>query len=276
MRLNDVASARTLLFVPGHRPDRFGKAAAAGADGVVLDLEDAVGADDKDTAREHVRAWLAEGNAAVVRVNGADTEFHDADLAALAGLATVVMLPKAEHARDVTAAAAVLGSGTGVVPLVETADGVLRAREICAAPAAVRPAFGSIDLAAQLGVDPDSHTALATARSTLVLAAAGAGCAPPLDGVTAKLDDEARLVADTEHAVELGFTGKLCVHPRQLAPVHAALAPAEEELRWAREVLAVAEQGSVGVYEGTMVDRPVVLRAERLLSRAGLSGAGAA
>ncbi|MBK1788455.1 HpcH/HpaI aldolase/citrate lyase family protein [Prauserella cavernicola] len=276
MRLNDVASARTLLFVPGHRPDRFAKAAAAGADGVVLDLEDAVAAEDKDTAREHVRTWLAEGNQAVVRVNAADTEHHDADLAALGGLATVVMLPKAEHARDVTAAAAVLGSGTGVVPLIETADGVLRAREICAAPAAVRPAFGSIDLAAQLGVDPDSHTALATARSTLVLAAAGAGCAPPLDGVTAAIGDEARLVADTEHAVALGFTGKLCVHPRQVAAVHAALEPSADELRWARGVLAVATtDGAVGVFESTMVDRPVVLRAERLLSRAGLSGAPA-
>ncbi|MFC4003872.1 HpcH/HpaI aldolase/citrate lyase family protein [Prauserella oleivorans] len=269
MRWDEVARARTLLFVPGHRPDRFAKAAAAGADGVVLDLEDAVSPADKDAAREHVRAWLADGNAAVVRVNGADTEWHDDDLAALTGLVTVVMLPKSEAASEVTATAAALGSGSGIVPLIETAEGVLGAREICAAPVTVRPAFGSIDLAAQLGVNPDSQRALLQARSSLVLAAAAAGCAAPLDGVTAALDDQQRLVGDTEHALELGFTGKLCVHPRQIAPVHAALAPSEDELRWARGVLAAAAGESVAVYEGQMVDRPVILRAQRILSRAG-------
>jgi citrate lyase subunit beta/citryl-CoA lyase len=199
---------------------------------------------------------------AVVRVNAVDTPWYEADVAALRGLASALMLPKAERPEDVGR------TGPVVVPLVETAAGVAAARELCAAPGVVRAAFGSIDLAAQLGVDPNSRTALLHARSTLVLAAAAAGCAPPVDGVTTALDDPEALTGDTAHAVELGFTGKLCVHPRQLAPVHAALRPTDAELEWARSVLRAGTGGAVAV-DGHLVDRPVLLRAERLLGRAG-------
>jgi citrate lyase subunit beta/citryl-CoA lyase len=255
----NLTAARTLLFVPGDRPDRFAKAAAAGADGVVVDLEDAVAPADKDAARAHAVAWLAAGNEVVVRVNAVDTPWYEADVAALAG--SPIMLPKAERAADVER------TGPVVVPLVETAAGLAAAREVCAARGVVRVAFGSIDLAAQLGVDPGSHRALLHARSTLVLAAAAAGCAPPLDGVTTALDDPDVLRRDTEHAVELGFTGKLCVHPRQVGPVHAALRPSEEDIAWAHRVLAAGE--SAVAVDGQLVDRPVLLRARRLLDRAG-------
>ncbi len=259
----NLATARTLLFVPGNRPDRFAKADTAGADGVILDLEDAVAPADKSAARAHAVAWLAAGHEAVVRVNAVGTPWHAGDVAALAGVP--VMLPKAERAADV----AVVAERTGdvVVPLVETAAGLAAAREVCGARGVVRVAFGSIDLAAELGVDPAAHTALLHARSALVLAAAAARCPPPLDGVTTALDDPAVLRRDTAHAVELGYTGKLCVHPRQLAPVHAALRPSEEDIEWARRVLAAGE--SAVAVDGQLVDRPVVLRARRLLDRAG-------
>jgi citrate lyase subunit beta/citryl-CoA lyase len=100
-----------------------------------------------------------------------------------------------------------------------------------------------------------------------VLAASTAGCAPPVDGVTTALSDVDAVRDDTRHAVELGFTGKLCVHPRQVPVVHEAFRPSEEELAWARSVLAAGD--GVSVVDGRMVDRPVLLRAERLLSRAG-------
>ncbi len=259
----NLGSARTVLFVPGDRPDRFAKAAAAGADAVVVDLEDAVAPADKDAARAHAVAWLEAGNEAVVRVNAVGTPWHDADVAALAGAA--IMLPKAERPADVERA------GRVVVPLVETAAGLAAAREVCAVAGVVRPAFGSIDLAAELGVDPGSHTALLHARSALVLAAAAAGCAPPLDGVTTALDDPRALRRDTAHAVELGFTGKLCVHPRQIGPVHDALRPSDEDIAWARRVLAAGESAgeSAVAVDGRLVDRPVRLRARRLLDRAG-------
>jgi len=254
----NLETARTLLFVPGDRPDRFAKAAAAGADAIVVDLEDAVAPADKEAARTHAVAWLDGGHEAVVRVNAVGTPWHDADVAALGG--APLMLPKAERAEDV----ARLGS---VVALVETAAGLSAAREVCGA--AVRVAFGSIDLAAELGVDPASQIALLHARSALVLAAAAAGAPPPLDGVTTALDDPGALTRDTAHAVELGFTGKLLVHPRQVKPVHAALRPSEEDIAWARRVLEAGE--SAVAVDGQLVDRPVLLRARRLLDRAGQS-----
>jgi citrate lyase subunit beta/citryl-CoA lyase len=256
-----IAAARSLLFVPGDRPDRFAKAAAAGADVVVLDLEDAVAPDAKVRARAHVVAWLAAGNPGVVRINAAGTRWHDDDVAAVRELASAVMVPKASRPDD-------LAGLPSVLPLIETAAGVAFAHVLCGVSTVVRPVFGSVDLAAELGVDPASHTALLHARSTLVVAAAAAGCAPPVDGVTTALTDEDAVRRDTEHAAALGFTGKLCVHPKQVEPVHAALRPSAAELTWARTVLAASTRGAVAV-DGQLVDRPVVLRARRLLDRTG-------
>lgn len=255
-----IADARTFLFVPGDRPDRFAKAAAAGADVVVLDLEDAVATAAKDTARDHVVAWLAAGNRAVVRINGARTPWYPDDVAAVRDLADSVMVPKAESAGDFDGLPSVL-------PLIETARGITAATDLCGLLAVVRPVFGSIDLAADLGVDPLSRTALLHARSALVLAAAATGCAPPVDGVTTALSDVDAVRDDTRHAVELGFTGKLCVHPRQVPAVHEAFRPSEEEIAWARSVLVAGD--GVAAVGGELVDRPVLLRAERLLRRAG-------
>jgi citrate lyase subunit beta/citryl-CoA lyase len=260
-----IAAARSFLFVPGHRSDRFAKAAAAGADVVVLDLEDAVGADRKDEARENVRAWLAEGHDAVVRVNAAGQPWHEDDLAAIAGRATAIMLPKAEDPRQVA------GVPAAVIPLLETAIGIERASAICRVASVIRPTFGSVDLAAQLGVDHRSHEALRHARSAVVLAAAAAGCGAPIDGVTTAVEDEAALRADVGHAVTLGFTAKLCVHPRQIATVNAGFTPSVAEVEWAKAVVAAGSDGSVSVHNGQMVDRPVLLRAQALLERAGES-----
>ncbi|MDQ3787448.1 MAG: aldolase/citrate lyase family protein, partial [Actinomycetota bacterium] len=129
-----------------------------------------------------------------------------------------------------------------------------------------RPVFGGIDFAADIGVDPLSRTALLHARSTLVLAAAVAGCAPPVDGVTMALSDVDAVRDDTRHAAELGFTGKLCVHPRQVPVVHEAFRPSDAEVAWARSVLAAGD--GVAAVDGQMVDRPVLLRARRILDRA--------
>ena len=253
-----IAEARSFLFVPGDRPDRFAKAAAAGADVVVLDLEDAVAQAAKEAARAHVAAWLAEGHTAVVRVNAAGTPWHAGDLAAVRD-AAAVMVPKAERPAD-------LDVHPSVLPLVETARGIAAAAELCAVDGVVRPVFGSIDFAEDIGVDPLSRTALLHARSTLVLAAAVAGCAPPVDGATMALSDVDVVRADTRHAVELGFTAKLCVHPKQVPVVHEALRPSEEEVAWARSVLAAGD--GVAAVGGQMVDRPVLLRARRVLARA--------
>ena len=254
-----IAAARTLLFVPGHRPDRFEKAARAGADAVIIDLEDAVAPADKDAARRHAADWLARSRDAVVRINAPGTPWWDADLDLVTAFGCPVMLPKAED-RDVIER---IGEVCAVIPLVETAAGIERALDVCCATGAVRAAFGSVDLATELGVHHDDTQALAYARSRLVMAGAAAGIAPPLDGVTTALDDTDTLARDIHHARRLGFGGKLCVHPKQLPAVAKGFAPTDEELAWARKVLAAGD--AVSAVDGAMVDRPVRERARRLL-----------
>jgi citrate lyase subunit beta / citryl-CoA lyase len=149
-----IAAARSFLFVPGNRPERFDKARASGADIVVLDLEDAVAAADKDIARTHVHDWLASGGRAMVRVNGIDSPHHSSDLTMIADTGASVMLPKADG-REATEIVASARPDLDVVPLIETAKGILHAEDICAATGVVRPALGHIDLAAELEIDPD-------------------------------------------------------------------------------------------------------------------------
>lgn len=249
-------AATTYLFVPGDRPDRFAKAVASGADAVIIDLEDAVAPEDKDSAREHVEAWLAGGGRALVRINAPGTPWFEADAALVTARGVPVVVPKAETP-------GVLAGFREVVALVETALGVERAGELAAVPSVTRLAFGSVDLAAELGVAPEDREPFAYARSRLVVASAAAGIAPPVDGVTTDLRDDSRLAADVRYARRMGFGGKLCVHPRQVAPVRAGFAPTEAEREWARRVLTAG--ASASVVDGRMVDRPVLERARRIL-----------
>jgi citrate lyase subunit beta/citryl-CoA lyase len=202
----------------------------------------------------------------MVRVNAAGTAWYDADVAMVREAGCPVMLAKCEDGGQVADLAAALGPDVPIVALIETATGILNAREICSADGVARVAFGSIDLAAQLGVDPADATAMLAARSQLVLASAAAGIAGPVDSPALELTDESSWRSDAAHARQLGFTAKLCIHPRQVPATEAAFAPTEAELTWAREVVASADS-AVATVAGAMVDPPVVERARRLLSR---------
>jgi citrate lyase subunit beta/citryl-CoA lyase len=260
------STAVTPLFVPGNRPERFAKAAASGADAVIIDLEDAVAPEEKEAARRAAAAVALEGIEVLVRINAAGTPWHAEDLAALASARIAgIILPKAEDPATLAAIRAALGDGRAVIALVESACGIAAARKL--ARGAARLAFGSIDFAADLGC---AHTrnALLMARLELVLASRLAGIAAPIDGVTATISDDTLTEADARHAAELGFGGKLCIHPRQVAPALRGFAPDAEEVEWARKVIAAGGEGAVAV-GGMMIDAPVRLRAERILSRAG-------
>ncbi|MCH6159118.1 HpcH/HpaI aldolase/citrate lyase family protein [Streptomyces marispadix] len=317
---------RTLLFVPGDRPDRIGKALASGADAVAVDFEDAVDATAKEAARaltadvltglgpvDPVRPHRRPG--LYIRVNALDTAEADADLAAVSSLLGKapldgLIVPKARSAEQIgeleerltaaeTAAGAAAGAktaGTAVadtaagdagegrlpvgrlslLPVVESAAGVLAAGAIASASTRVLTLlFGTLDLAAELGVRPSPEgRELLHARSQSVLAVRAAGLPGPLDGPHAALDDEDGLVRSTLAARELGFTGRAVLHPRQIAPVRRAFAPTESELARAREVLAAYDDakdrgtGAVRLGDGTFVDRPVVIRAEALVREA--------
>ncbi|HET7836132.1 MAG TPA: CoA ester lyase [Variovorax sp.] len=266
--------ARTYLFVPGTRPERFDKALASGADKVVLDLEDAVAPDDKDAARSVVATWLQRATPAgrsriVVRINDADSSWFAADLAALGDAHGIgVLLPKAESAAQIAETQAALPHA-GILALIESARGVSEVDRIAAA-GAQRLVFGTLDFALDLDMDISTDgSGLGYAASRIAIASRLASLPAPVAGVTPQLDDEARLLSDLADARRLGFGAKLCIHPRQVQPIHAALRPSAEALDWARRVL-VADAASPGAarLDGRMVDRPVVLQAQRTLALA--------
>jgi citrate lyase subunit beta/citryl-CoA lyase len=265
-----VGASRTWLFVPGTRPDRFAKAAASGADEVILDLEDAVSAPEKPQARQNVATWLSGGGRAWVRVNAVTTaQFHD-DVEAIRhteGLQGVV-LPKAEDPLVVGELAESLPLRCGVVPLVETALGVHRALELARCGIVMRLAFGSLDYAQDIEAG-EGNEPLLLARSALVQCSRVAGIAPPIDGVTTVLTDLEAVGAAARYARLLGFGAKLCIHPKQIEPVRDAFAPDAGQIEWARAVLAVSESGSgVATLGDEMIDRPVIERARRVLVNA--------
>ncbi|MFK0092183.1 HpcH/HpaI aldolase/citrate lyase family protein [Pseudomonas sp. NPDC090592] len=265
-----INGATSFLFVPGNRPERFQKAHESGTDIVIIDLEDAVATAEKAQARANVRTWLLNNPTlpTVVRINPRTTPAFEEDVQALAGLARAVMLPKAETPEDIAETVATLGDGILIVALIETAKGVLNAPQIAASPRVARLAFGNVDFAADVQIKSDDNQAQLFARSQLVLACAASQIAGPIDGVTTNILDESVTLHAAEYARSLGFTGKLCVHPRQVAPVRRAYLPTEDEIAWATAIVQRASDSNVATIDGQMIDRPVVLRAEQILAQA--------
>ena len=258
---------RSYLFVPGNRPDRFAKACAAGADAVIIDLEDAVPAAERTAARHAVAAWLHPDHPVVIRVNGAETEWFrsDASLCRAPGVAAI-MLPKTDGVEHLRRLEDIAGARVNILALIETARGFSNVREIAADPSVSRLVFGALDFQLDLGIQGDTDELLYF-RSQLVLVSRLAGIAPPVDGINTEIDDPERIRAATLRARRLGFGGKLCIHPKQISHVHACFLPSEEEISWARRVLraAAAANGGATADRGQMVDRPVILRAERIM-----------
>ncbi|QXI44051.1 CoA ester lyase [Pseudomonas wayambapalatensis] len=266
---------RSALFVPGSRPERFAKALAAGADAVIVDFEDAVEEPLKRQARDNLAAFLAAHPQARVwvRVNAPEHAGHADDLAFCAQQPGVsaVLLPKVENAAQVAVA---WRTGKPVLPIIETAKGLLALERIAGAEGVERLSFGSLDLALDLNLNTDSASAqrfLDQARMAVQLHSRGADLAPPLDGVFPAIGDPQGQQRAMRHAYDMGYGGALCIHPSQVPLIHGVLAPSSEELAWARRVVdaSVAAKGA-GAFQldGQMVDAPVLLRAQRLLALA--------
>ncbi|NBQ91537.1 MAG: CoA ester lyase [Betaproteobacteria bacterium] len=263
-----TGTPRSALFVPASRTDRLTKALSSGADAVIVDLEDAVAPQDKTAARWALDAALATVARPVwVRVN-AEAPWVEQDLALCGRHATVqaVMVPKAETAEQMQSMFEACGAKP-LVALIETARGFARRDELAAHPAVACLAFGSIDFQLDLGIAGEGE-ALLMFRSALVLASRLAGLSPPLDGVTVEVANPQPVAADAARARALGFGGKLCIHPQQVALVNAAFSPSEAELDWAQRVVAACEAagGAAVALDGKMVDKPVLLRAQALLA----------
>jgi citrate lyase subunit beta/citryl-CoA lyase len=272
----------TWLYVPGDRPDRFAKAAASGADVVIVDLEDAVRDERKDAAREAVlgaAGALASAPAAFhVRVNRLGSARSDDDLRALSGVVGLdgVRLPKVEGAGDVDRVAALLGdSEVPLFALVESARGLQRLDEIAAHPRIHGIALGEQDLLTETRIA--SQAAIDQIRVTAVLAALANGLPAPPMSVHPRLDDDEGLAASCRAGKALGMHGRTALHPRQLAAIVAAFTPSEDEVAWARRVVAAwsapeaGARGALRLDDGEFVDAPVAERARRILQDAGVA-----
>jgi citrate lyase beta subunit len=269
---------RSLLFVPGARPERFDKAMAAGADMVCIDLEDAVPPDQKAAARATTLAWLAAqpiGAPVGLRINGLGTIEGLRDLVALAesrAHPTLLMLPKAGHAEEIRIVRTILGEKTPPLwPIVESASALKAAWDIVAAPGVEGVLFGGADYSADLGVAMDWEP-LFLARSTLAAACANAG-AQLLDVPHIDVKDDAGLDVGTRRVKALGFTGRACIHPSQVSTVNQVFSPTDAEIAQARRVLEAfaAAGGAAALLDGKLIEAPVIRSAERVLARASLA-----
>jgi citrate lyase subunit beta/citryl-CoA lyase len=262
---------RSWLFAPGHSERILARVFDAGADEALLDLEDAVPPHLKARARALVAEALAS-HPAWVRVNRPRTDLCAADVAAVGGLARGLRLPKVESPEDVAWVRERLdGRDVPLTAAIESAPGVLAAREIAAAPGVASLAFGNVDFGLELHVDPADDLATLHARSHLVLASRAAGIEPPSDGVWVRFRDLDGLRAEAVRARRLGFFGKSAIHPGQVAVINEVFTPAPEELRWARRVLAAFEASggaATRLDDGEMIDVPVAERARWLLAQA--------
>lgn len=280
--MSGAMTARTPLFTPANHARRVEKALAGPADGVILDLEDAVATAEKAAARQDAAAALAGARPkpVFVRVNALSTPWCHDDLVAVApGAPDAIVLPKAESLSDIRTADWLLHQiearhglppgGIALLPILETAQGIAHAREIAGGPRVGRLMFGAVDLALDMDLVLDDD-AMAAPRFAIALASRQAGLAGPLDTAFVDVAAPERLRATAQRARALGYTGKACIHPAQVEVVQAVFTPTQAALDQARRVVAAfaaAEQaGSAAVMlDGAMIDVPVVLQARRLL-----------
>ncbi|WP_268933801.1 HpcH/HpaI aldolase/citrate lyase family protein [Sinomonas notoginsengisoli] len=258
-----------ILFCPADRPERFEKAAAR-ADAVILDLEDAVAPEAKADARRNLADVPLDPVRTIVRVNSADSAHFEADLDALEATAyRTVMLAKAESAGQLA-----LLRAYRVIALCETAAGVLAAPQIAAEPNAVALMWGAEDLVASLGGtssrgEDGAYRAVALHARSSVLLSAGAHGKAAIDAVYTDIPDLDGLAAEATDAVASGFAAKACIHPNQVAAVRAAYAPTAEAVEAAQALLAAAEAAGTGVfqYQGKMIDGPILRHAQTVVGR---------
>lgn len=262
-------SARSYLFVPANRIERFEKALNTEADAIILDLEDAVPIELKVPSRHALKEWLIAHpeHQVMIRVNSRNTEWfaNDIELAKLDNVCAII-LPKTETSQDIEAILAIKHIDT--FALVETPLGFANIRQIANTKSVKALMFGSIDFQLEMNMQ-GGYFELLSFRNEFVLASKLAGIDAPIDGVTVDFKDETLIELETQQAKNLGFAGKLCIHPNQINIVNRTFTPTDAEVEWARKILKTVDeaQGQAVSLEGKMVDLPVILRAEKILKQ---------
>jgi citrate lyase subunit beta/citryl-CoA lyase/(S)-citramalyl-CoA lyase len=263
---------RSQLFVPGNRPDRFEKACQTQADLVCIDLEDAVGPNEKEMARRETLGWLSqtEYEHVALRINPVDSDFGKADIEALLGsdlTLPFLMIPKVNHRDDVADLDDKLSDKLGVFfAIIETAKGLVNARSIFGYSRVKMAIYGAIDYAGDVGCDLSWETHL-YARSQLA-AQAAAHDVTLFDTPHTDIRNLEDCRATTLKARALGIKARSAIHPAQIDVIHAALSPSEAEIAHATRIMAAYEaaDGNVVLLDGKMVEEPMVKSARRILS----------
>ena len=289
-----MQALRSWLFTPGNRIDRMEKAIGLGADAIILDLEDAVSYEEKEPSRRNIRTVLDRwhGPLAYVRINpiSASNEFSvnqgEQDLDAVVGPnLDGIVFPKAETAEDARRIDEVLARleqersippGTiDLMPIIETAKGLWNITQVLSATSRIkRAAFGAGDYTRDLNLEwTPTEEELLYARSQITVASRVTDCEPPIDSVYVRIGDLEGLTRSSKHAKQLGFQGKLAIHPSQVTPINQTFSPTEEEVAWAHRLIAAfadAEKRGLAAlnFEGLMVDYPIVEKAKRILALA--------
>lgn len=259
---------RSVLFVPGDRPERFDKALASEADVIVIDLEDAVLPEGKVRARELVGAWPHKLKPVIVRTNSVDTEWFADDLLMLrnAGYQSM-MLPKAQSVQDLDAVLKICGPEMHIYPLIETVRGIVSQRAIAAHPSAERLVFGSVDFSKDSGIMDEAGWL--PFRVEMVLASKLAGLNAPIDGTLLSWDNPEYLRQQASISRGLGFAGRLCIHPLQVLPVNQGMLASAAQIEWAKRVVLAFETSVSGaiVVDNKLVDKPVYELAREWLAQ---------
>ncbi|WP_226647639.1 HpcH/HpaI aldolase/citrate lyase family protein [Microbulbifer variabilis] len=278
MHLKKSFLCRSILFVPATRPDRFQKAIASGADMACMDLEDAVAPELKETARQNIVNFFPPSGALSVlralRINQLTSELGLRDMLLLLEQVSkpdIVLLPKVESAEEIAwfnNLTASVEQSIGILPLIETAKGLQNSMEIASSKNVLAVAFGSADFSAEMGADMGWESLL-YARGRILQAAANANI-DAIDGPHLDIEDTAGLLHEVQRVAALGFSGKIALHPSQIAPIHRGFTPTEEALQRARKIVQAFKENPSGVVvvDGRMVDLPVVERAQKLVSLA--------
>lgn len=268
---------RSLLFVPGSRPDRFEKALAAGADLICIDLEDAVLPENKLEARQAVINFITQGNNNIcVRINPLSTPLGVDDFNALAQVnPAFIMLAKCSNQQEIEQAEHILATtrtnssnglnDTKLIGLIETIEGLENAKQIAQGNRVSALMFGGADMSAELRCD-FTYDALLFVRSQLVVAAANANV-DMIDVPHINLKDTEGLLDETRKVRALGYTAKAAIHPNQVSIIHQAFMPNEQQIAFAQDVMKAVDSADVGavVVNGRMVDRPIILASQRIL-----------
>lgn len=284
---------RSFLFAPGNHPRKVEKVFGAGADAVILDLEDAVAVSEKPATRAVVVEAMQAPRPCLgyVRVNALDTPFAFQDMeAVVAPGIDGIIVPKIESPEALATAEWVIGAleakrglpegAIDILPIIETGKGVAAVQDIAKAATRTRwLSFGAGDYTADMGMDwTRGEAECAHARAEIVLASRAAGLEPPVDTVWTRLDDPDGLAASAQTVKEMGFQGKLCIHPGQIEAVHQVFTPDAAAIADAQKIVAAFQKaeaaGSASIQvDGKFVDYPIVQRAERTLAIAKAAGA---